>query len=218
MSERDTPTLGVLEEVELRDIWGHEAHKFIPWLAENLALLGSVLGIELECEDTEVTVSALRADIVARIVGDDSQVIIENQLEEADLKHLGALLAYVAGLEATPSLPWRSACFASVRQIRRPASRSWSARTQWARAMHRSGELTELRKFASTQFRMGTGGKPVGGPGVKGGRSPAEWTFDARTHEGHAWFGSKAAECCFRRITAWETPSWRTRYSEPRSA
>ncbi len=81
------------------------------------------------------------------------------------------------------------------------------------------GELTVDRDFfASTQFRVGTGGKPVGGPGVKGGRSPAEWTLDARTHEGHAWFGSKAAECCFRPITAWETPSWRTRYSEPRSA
>ena len=31
---------------------------------------------------------------------DDSRVLIENQLEEANMQHLGQLLAYLAGLEA----------------------------------------------------------------------------------------------------------------------
>ena len=56
--------------------------------------------IELEKEDTEVQVGPYRADIVARAPIDDSRVVIENQLEEANLQHLGQVLAYLAGLEA----------------------------------------------------------------------------------------------------------------------
>ena len=40
--------------------------------------------IELEKEDTEVQVGPYRADIVARAPIDDSRVVIENQLEEAN--------------------------------------------------------------------------------------------------------------------------------------
>lgn len=45
-------------------------------------------------------VGPYRADIVARTRTDDSRVLIENQLEEANMQHLGQLLAYLAGLEA----------------------------------------------------------------------------------------------------------------------
>ena len=92
--------LGALETANLRDAWKHEAQDFTPWLAENLDRLTNVLGIELEKEDTEVQVGPYRADIVARAPTDDSRVVIENQLEEANLQHLGQVLAYLAGLEA----------------------------------------------------------------------------------------------------------------------
>lgn len=92
--------LGTLEAVDVRQAWRHEAQDFTPWLAANLDRLASVLGVELECEDTEVRVGPYRADIVARIPQDDSRVLIENQLGDADLRHLGQLLAYLAGLEA----------------------------------------------------------------------------------------------------------------------
>lgn len=91
---------GTLEPVDVRQAWRYEAQDFTPWLAENLDRLASVLGVELECEDTEVRVGPYRADIVARIPQDDTRVLIENQLGEADLRHLGQLLAYLAGLEA----------------------------------------------------------------------------------------------------------------------
>ena len=95
--------LGSLNSVDLREAWSHEAHDFTPWLAKNLHHLATAIGIEqLEREGTEVPLPSapLRADIVARNPQDDSRVLIENQLERADLHHLGQVLAYLAGLEA----------------------------------------------------------------------------------------------------------------------
>ena len=93
--------LGRLERVNVRDAWQHEAHHFTPWLSENLDRLSAELGIDdLELEGTEVTVGPYRADIVARIPQDGSGVLIENQLEHANLQHLGQVLAYLAGLES----------------------------------------------------------------------------------------------------------------------
>ena len=93
--------LGTLKWVDdLREAWKHEAQSFTPWLAENLDRLNEVLGIELEIEGSEVYVGSYRADIVAIDTGDDSRVLIENQLEDANLQHLGQFLAYLAGLDA----------------------------------------------------------------------------------------------------------------------
>lgn len=91
--------LGELEQVGVRQAWQHEAHDFTPWLAENLGRPSSALGIGLELEGTEVQVGPYRADIVAR-AQDGTLVLIENQLEEANLQHLGQVLAYLAGLNA----------------------------------------------------------------------------------------------------------------------
>jgi len=94
-----TEKLGKLERVDVRKAWSHEAHDFTPWLAESLDRLGEELGIELEFEGREVHVGPYRADIVARVPQTDDRVLIENQLEEANLQHLGQVLAYLAGLE-----------------------------------------------------------------------------------------------------------------------
>lgn len=95
-----TANLGTLERVEVRKAWSHEANDFTPWLAENLDQLSTELGIELDLEGQEVDVGSYRADLVARIPQTDDRVLIENQLEWADLQHLGQILAYLAGLEA----------------------------------------------------------------------------------------------------------------------
>jgi len=92
--------LGKLQRVEVREAWKHEAHDFTPWLADHLNELGAPLGIELELADTEMAVGPYRADIVARNRNDQSIVLIENQLETANLQHLGQILAYMAGLDA----------------------------------------------------------------------------------------------------------------------
>ena len=91
--------IGKLEYVEPRLAWAHEANSFTPWLAEHIEQLGEVLAIPLELEGTEVAVENFSADILARNLADNSCVLIENQLEGTDHRHLGQIMTYLAGLE-----------------------------------------------------------------------------------------------------------------------
>lgn len=94
--------LGKLEKVNLREVWKTEGAEFTPWLAqdENIALLGEAIGIDLEVEAQEKGVGPFRADILCKDTVSDHWVLIENQLEVTDHKHLGQLLTYSAGLNA----------------------------------------------------------------------------------------------------------------------
>ncbi len=94
--------LGRLETVKLREAWPDEARNFTPWLAEdpNLAFLGETLGLQLELESTEKAVGPFSADILAKEVGSSRWVLIENQIEPTDHRHLGQVLTYAAGLNA----------------------------------------------------------------------------------------------------------------------
>jgi len=94
--------LGMLEQVEIRAFWEDEARDFTPWLAgeQNLALLSSAIGIDVELQGTEVPVGPYKADIVARDSSSDSRVVIENQIEKTNHEHLGKALTYASGLNA----------------------------------------------------------------------------------------------------------------------
>ena len=96
------PELGRLERVDLRRVWESEAQDFTPWLAkeENLSVLANTLRMELELESQETNVGPFRADILCRNADGGSWVLIENQLERTDHRHLGQLLTYAAGLHA----------------------------------------------------------------------------------------------------------------------
>ena len=96
------PELGRLERVDLRNIWENEAQDFTPWLAseENLSVLADTLRMDLELEGQETNVGPFRADILCRNADGGSWVLIENQLECTDHRHLGQLLTYAAGLHA----------------------------------------------------------------------------------------------------------------------
>jgi hypothetical protein len=106
------PELSRLERLELSSVWTHEAVSFTPWLAqeENLAQLGEAIGIELELEAQEKSVGPFRADILCKDADTDEWVLIENQLERTDHKHLGQLLTYAAGLQ-TVTIIWIAARF-----------------------------------------------------------------------------------------------------------
>ena len=92
--------LGKVEHVDPRKLWEKEAGDFTPWLAQNLCLLGEALGLDLELVQTEKAVGSFACDIQATDTGRDRPVIIENQLEPTDHRHLGQLLTYAAGLDA----------------------------------------------------------------------------------------------------------------------
>lgn len=98
------PKLGKMKRVNVREAWLNEASHFTPWLAseEGMELLQDALDMDLEVEATEQYVGPFKADILAKRTDttDDHWVLIENQLERTDHRHLGQLLTYAAGLDA----------------------------------------------------------------------------------------------------------------------
>ncbi|MCD4819050.1 MAG: DUF4268 domain-containing protein [Candidatus Cloacimonetes bacterium] len=94
--------LGRVVQVDLREIWKHEATNFTKWLSkpENLDLLSEEIDIELSLIDTEYNVGRFNVDIFAEEANADRKVIIENQLERTDHDHLGKLITYASGLDA----------------------------------------------------------------------------------------------------------------------
>lgn len=98
--------LGRLIKVPLRKFWENEEDDFTPWLAreENISLLSEIIRMELEVEGTEIKVGPFEADILCRDTVTDKQVVIENQLEPTDHKHLGQLLTYAPGLDAVTAI------------------------------------------------------------------------------------------------------------------
>lgn len=96
---------GVLKKVDIRDIWKNEATEFTVWLCENLPALGNMLGMELEIERREADVGDFSLDILARDIGRDRLVVIENQFGRTDHRHLGQLLTYAAGY-ASSAVVW----------------------------------------------------------------------------------------------------------------
>lgn len=106
-----TYNLDTIQKVPLREVWPHEAHDFTKWLAEeqNLASLGTAVGIELELIETESSVGSFNVDIYAQESGTGRKVIIENQLEDTNHDHLGKVITYAADKDAEVVV-WVVAC------------------------------------------------------------------------------------------------------------
>jgi hypothetical protein len=97
------PTLGRLEPVPLREVWSSEPYAFDPWLAqpENLQFLADALGLPgLELVYAQHPVGPFYADLVCRVIDTDHVVLIENQLDQADHRHLGQVLTYAPHVDA----------------------------------------------------------------------------------------------------------------------
>ena len=95
-----TNSFAQLIDSPLRDACPDEARDFTPWLVANMDRLSNALGIDLEATGMEVAVEQFSADIVGTDNGTGDRVLIENQLEGSDHRHLGQILTYLAGLEA----------------------------------------------------------------------------------------------------------------------
>lgn len=110
-----TVQLGKVIQVDVRRAWPNEAAHFTPWLAspDGMELLQDALGMDLEVEAVEQFVGPFRADILAKRTDtpDEHWVLVENQLEKTDHRHLGQLLTYAAGLKAA-TIVWVAQDFA----------------------------------------------------------------------------------------------------------
>ena len=93
--------IGNLESVPIRKVWADEARDFTPWLAENTDRLSEALGMDLELEGTEIDVGRFSADIVLRDASTGLRIVVENMINETDHDHIGKIITYAAGLEAT---------------------------------------------------------------------------------------------------------------------
>ncbi len=105
MATFEGPDFQELEPQDVREYWTHEAHEFTPWLAneirsEDASHLEDVLGLDLEVIQMEKSVGKYSVDILAEVVEDGRQVVIENQLDQSDHDHLGKSIAYAAGVDA----------------------------------------------------------------------------------------------------------------------
>ncbi len=94
---------GNLKRISIRKYFPSESSDFTPWLAtdENISNLSTAIGIELEVENTEVSVGPYSADILAKDTGTGKYVIIENQLEKTNHDHLGKAITYGSVLDAS---------------------------------------------------------------------------------------------------------------------
>lgn len=95
--------LGKMKEVDVRSVWSHEQYDFSKWLAteENMQELGKVLNLSLTEIETEKSVGNYRCDILCKDELTGKTVLIENQLETTNHDHLGKLITYASGLDAS---------------------------------------------------------------------------------------------------------------------
>jgi hypothetical protein len=113
--QRTTTSLGRIEFLNIREVWADEARNFTPWLLENADYLSDVLGIEIELEQRELPVGSFSVDLFGRDLTNEAPLIVENQIEATDHRHLGQLLTYAAGTDAT-TVVWVASKFRDEHQ------------------------------------------------------------------------------------------------------
>lgn len=99
------PEFASLESQDVREYWEDEAQDFTPWLADEIrsepvSELEDTLGLDLEVKEEEKSVGRYNLDILAEVVDDNRNVVIENQLNSSDHDHLGKSIAYASGVDA----------------------------------------------------------------------------------------------------------------------
>lgn len=95
--------LGKLKEVDIRKVWQHEQYDFSNWLSkdDNINQLGDTLNLSLTDVETEKFVGSYRCDIICKDEITGKNVLIENQLEPTNHDHLGKIITYASGLDAS---------------------------------------------------------------------------------------------------------------------
>lgn len=92
-----------LQAAPLREAFPHEAHDFTAWLSQHLDALGERIGLGLTLVQQEKDVGSFRLDLLCEDEAGDL-VIVENQLEATDHRHLGQVLTYLVNLDAKTAI------------------------------------------------------------------------------------------------------------------
>jgi hypothetical protein len=95
--------LGELKKIPLRQIWPHEEYNFSEWLSQpdNISLLSDELGIEINVLEKEAYVGNFNLDLLAEEGNTNRKIIIENQMEMTNHDHLGKIITYASGYNAS---------------------------------------------------------------------------------------------------------------------
>ena len=101
MTKPTKTDLSKIDKVNPREIWEREAD-FTKWLAkeENISKLSETLQIKFEKAKVESPAGRYSVDIATDIAKGGGKVIIENQLEATDHRHLGQAITYASALDA----------------------------------------------------------------------------------------------------------------------
>ena len=95
--------LSRIETIPIRQAFADEARNFTPWLEQHIEALSERIGLTLEVEGREVRVGDFLVDLLCRDA-EGRRVIIENQLDRTDHGHLGQVITYLVGLEASTAI------------------------------------------------------------------------------------------------------------------
>ena len=159
-----TSAIDRLQHVPIRDVWQDEARDLTPWLAENLDALSDALDIDLELEGTEISVGSFSADLLLRNANTGEPVVVENMMTNSDHDHLGKLVTYAAGLEATHAV--------LIAETFRPEHRS---ALQWLNA-----NSTDAVHFFGVELKAWRIGTSLPAPQLDVVVEPDEWKRSIR--------------------------------------
>ena len=154
-----TSAIDRLKPVPIREVWRDEARDLTPWLSKNLDALSEALGIDLELQGTEVSVGPFSADLLLRNANTGDPVVVENMMSNSDHDHLGKLITYAAGLEATHAI--------LVAESFRPEHRS---ALQWLNA-----NSTDAVHFFGVELKAWRIGESLPAPQLDVVVEPDEW-------------------------------------------
>ena len=101
---------GSLKRVDLQTLWPGGERDFTPWLLENLTVLGEAMGLGLDPGIQEAPSGPFSLNLLVYDSDYDRPVIIQNQLAPTDYDHLGKLLTYAAGHDASVAV-WVASMF-----------------------------------------------------------------------------------------------------------
>ena len=174
--------LGKLTEVaDIRQLWPNEARDFTPWLSqeENIATLSEEIGIDITVSETESSIGDFAVDVFGTETGTERKVIIENQLEDSDHDHLGKLLTYTAGKNASV-IVW----------IVRKARDEHRAAIQWL-----NNHTDESTGFFLCEIKAFTIGDSAPAPKFEVVEAPNDWIRENRAGADYSESEKARREC-----------------------